>query len=146
MQLEMVTPPVTFGTDLHPLLPGRDELLQVEPVRLLPRDRGEVLQQQDVVVPVVRLLTSDLRRPLAVAAVEVPRAPADAVRLAAGLLARRVVLVDPAVELLDPFRVVLVVRAEAQRVLPGNGEQSAVGGRSGAGDQGGEGGDAGQVS
>mmetsp|Transcript_2707 Transcript_2707/g.7944 ORF Transcript_2707/g.7944 Transcript_2707/m.7944 type:complete len:220 (+) Transcript_2707:584-1243(+) len=97
------------------LLPGRQELFHREGPRRV-RRRGQVLGHQQRVVAVVRLLARPLRRPDAVAVVEVARAPAHAVRLAARLLAGRVVAVDGAVVGLDLLGVVLVVRGQRQRV------------------------------
>ena len=81
---------------LQALLPLRHELREHDGARLLARggllvvEAGEVLEDEDVVVAVVRVLARPLRRPAPVAAVEVARAPADAVGLAARLLAGRV--------------------------------------------------------
>ena len=83
---------------LELLLPQRDELGQLHPVRGR-RLRREVLEDEQVVVTVVGLLARRLRRTAAVAPVVVARAPPHAVRLATRLLAGRVVLVDLAVEL-----------------------------------------------
>ena len=96
-------------------LPPGDELVDVEGPRRV-RGRGEVLGDQERIVPVVRLLARALCRAVAVAVVEVPRAPADAVRLAVGLFSRSVVAVDRAVILFYLCGVVFVVRRQRQRV------------------------------
>jgi len=63
-----------------------------------------------IAVSVVRLLARALRWAPAVAVVVVSLSPAHTVRLPARLLARRVVLVNLPVELLDLLGVVLIVR------------------------------------
>mmetsp|Transcript_16294 Transcript_16294/g.41212 ORF Transcript_16294/g.41212 Transcript_16294/m.41212 type:complete len:417 (+) Transcript_16294:286-1536(+) len=99
----------------EPLLPLRDELRQIEGPGVV-GGVGEVLEDEDVVVAIVGLLALLLGGAVAVAPVEVAGAPPNAMRLAAGLLSGGVVVIEPAVELLDLLRVVLIVRAEAQGI------------------------------
>ena len=79
---------------LHRALPVRDQARQLDVrqrarARRRVRHRGEVLEHEHVVVAVIGALARRLRGPAPVAVVEIPRAPADPVRLAAGAFAAR---------------------------------------------------------